>query len=103
MERQTTAGGRTLNQVVAFWDPPKELVKVCIPPIARDRKARHRNITVIQLSQQRIVIRIIVLIVVTAVNGRRIIRLVILRSRRQRVVAGACGRRGQLQVVRVDR
>ena len=47
MERQTTADRRTLNQVVSIWDPLKKLVEVRIPPIIGDRKARHRNITVI--------------------------------------------------------
>ena len=102
MERQTTADGRTLNQVVSIWDPLKELVEVRIPPIVRNRKARHRNITFIQLSQQLIVIRIVVHIFIAAVNGRHIIGLVLLRPCRQRVVAGARGRRGQLQGVRVD-
>jgi len=50
------AGGRTFNQVVTLWNCPEELVKVRIPLVARNCKASHRNITVIQLSQQFIII-----------------------------------------------
>lgn len=43
-------GRRTFNQVVTLGDPTEELVEVRIPLIARNRKASHRNITVVQLS-----------------------------------------------------
>jgi hypothetical protein len=68
-ERQTSQNRRTLNQVVTFWDGPEELVEVRIPLIARNRKTSHRNITIVQLSQQRIVIRIIVGIIALAIKG----------------------------------
>jgi hypothetical protein len=98
-----TAGRRTLDQVVTIWDPLEEFVEVRIPPIARDRKASHRNITVVQLSQQCIVIRIIDIVFIVAITRRHIVGLVILGSRRHRVVAGAYGRRRQKRGVRVDR
>jgi len=60
---------RTLNQVVTLWDGPEELVEVRIPLIACNRKAGHRNITVVQLSQQLIVIRIVVGIIAVAIKG----------------------------------
>jgi hypothetical protein len=44
-------------------------MKVRIPLIARDSKTSHRNIAIVQLGQQRIVIRIIVSIIVVAISG----------------------------------
>jgi len=44
--RSVTTSGRTFDQVVSLWNSPEELMEVCIPLIARDSKAGHRNIIV---------------------------------------------------------
>jgi hypothetical protein len=69
------ASRRTINQVVILWDDPEQLVEARIPLIACNRKTSHRNITIVQLGQQYIIVRIIVGIFVLAIGWRIIILL----------------------------
>ncbi len=69
--------GHTLNQIVALWNRPEELVEVRVALVARDRKARHRDVAVIQLCQQRVVLRVVLDLVIVALRGRDVVGLVL--------------------------
>jgi hypothetical protein len=82
--------GHTLNQIVALWSRPEELVEIRIALVARDRKTRHRDVAIVQFCQQHVVIRVILDLIIMALHRRPVIGLVLRGACRQRVVAQMC-------------
>ena len=89
-------GTHTLDQIVAFWNQPEELVEVRVALVACHRKARHGDIAVVQLRQQLVVLRVVLNLVIVALRGRNVIRIVVRSKCRHRVVARVCPCRGQV-------
>ena len=79
--------GHTLDQINALWSRPEELVEICIALVARDRKARHRDVAVVKLCQQRVVIQVILELIIMAFRRRAVIGLMLCGACGQRVVA----------------
>jgi hypothetical protein len=82
--------GHTLNQIVALWSRLEELVEIRVALVARDCKARDRDVAVVQFCQQRVVIRVVLDLVIMALRRRPVIGLVVRGACRQRVVARVC-------------
>jgi hypothetical protein len=79
--------GHTLNQIVALWSRPEELVEIRVALVARDHKTRHRDVAIVQFCQQHVVIRVILDLIIMALHRRPVIRLMLCGACRQRVVA----------------
>ena len=83
----------TLNQIVALWSRLEELVEIRVSLVARDRKARHRDVAVVQLCQQCVIIRVILDLVIMALRRRPVIGVMLCGACSQRVLAGVYARR----------
>ena len=74
--------GHTLDQNNALWNRPEELVEtsveICIVLVARDCKARHRDVAIVKLYPQCVIIQVILIIM--AFHRQAVIGLMLCRE-----------------------